>query len=57
MDTSKDMTTNEIEEIKERILEVLDVEIEAWMAVHEDKQRTFTTEEFIKHLKERMKEV
>lgn len=47
----------EIQEAKQKLIDTLDIEIEAWMKVHEDQQRTFTTEEFINHLKNRMGEV
>lgn len=40
-----------IDDFKVKLLEALGIEIEAWMAVHEEKQRTFSTDEFMEHMK------
>ena len=39
------------QEVRKTIIEALDLEVEAWMAVHEKQERTFQTKDFINHLR------
>lgn len=41
----------EREKVVKKVLEVLDIEIEAWMEVHQQQQRTFQTKDFLAHMK------
>ena len=42
------------EEILKEVLQEFDLELEAWMDVHEERQRTFQTKELLKHMRNKL---
>lgn len=46
-----------LDDQKEEIINILDVEVEAWMQIHDEKDRSFTTKGFIEHMRNRLGEL
>lgn len=42
---------------KEEIINILDIEIEAWMQLHDEQDRSFTTNGFVEHMKNRLQDL
>jgi hypothetical protein len=45
-----------IDQTLEKVLEEVELEIEAWMDVHEEMQKSFQTDDLMKHLRKSLKD-
>lgn len=57
IDELNDFVQLNLNKQKGEIINILDVEVEAWMQLHDEQDRSFTTNGFIKHMKNRLLEL